>query len=726
MPAPQSSPHQQHTAKYKRLVIGLIALVVLLAGVVAAWFWLVRPNPKAEIQLAEAVKVTEPKDSTITLTSQLGFGVTYNTAFVDTNGQVITSSKDGVVGGEAYSGDELKTPRSYSIVTLQLKNTATDSAVSTFLQPNLVITTNARKDFFETRRPANPGKSDIQIVIDTFAQPNDVLASHTQEVINGITYEKLVYESRHDDEVIATSIKYLTIQNNRPFAATINYFPRSKQGDLTPLVQALHTITYQPLDANVQYLSRAAPDVVQASTSVQLAADKTVNTPQTLASGTDISVVAKNQLAVVRVGTIYCFDVDLLSTAGKVAKAATNVCTAGSGSGSIVSKDGKVSTNGHVVTIGLREAIITRIELDIVNKDFTDLQGYVDWLVAAGVLSQSNAPRFADALKQADDNALQALQTLLAKVADTRMTIKKQAGEYAIQLSDTPIRLKIDGSKLSFNYGNTIVGADYVDADYDPTAEITESVKSDVALLAIKDKRIFPVVNLGKLDSLSKGDQLTIVGFPGFVDGGVLPKSEHTIPTATQGRVDSVLQDNGGHYLIGSSTPLAEGNSGGPAFNASGEQVGLATYAVLSAADPELGKSKLSKDSYIRDIGDFVALAGKHNLTFDGQSPLNSEWYGAVSSFASGDYPAALGSLKKVDADYAGHYLVANLRTIAQEQVDIATKNLYVTIGLAALALVIVVTIIIWIVRIVRHHANRPQLPQQPFGGYIPGTPPTP
>lgn len=703
--------HRHHKKQQAMLTIGFISLSLLLMGVVVAIIFVIQSDKQqAKVALNNAVSVKTTEQGKKAITSQLGFELSYDSDFFDANGQVTTSVKDGIIGGEGYENDELSSPRSYSIVKVKPKQSAAYSADLGFVSPpELAILTTARQQYFESRRPNYPGLNDTEITVREFAPPTGQLKTRGQETIGGISYQKILYEFRSTSgTIIAYELQYVTVQTNRPYKATLHYFPSTKEGDLTPLLQVIRTLKFAAPSTEAQYLTKNSDSAepkstaALASTQIKLTAD-TINTPQPLKEGTDLTIVAKNQLAVVRVGTIYCFDFSL--TGAKAPADFSNICSAASGSGAIMRSDGMVSTNGHVAVLSIKSAISTQMILDVRNNKYTLVQQFADYFVANGQLLQTEATKFIEDIKARDSKSYETMLSLLDEIPKDRFKIKKETGEYAIQLSNEPLQLNLD-EKLSFEYSKTVLKAKFIDSNFnrDEALDLATVRASDVALLDIEENRKFPVIPIGSLNSLKTGGQLTIMGFPGFVDGGLTTTKRRTIPTATQGEVMLIDTDEGGHKLVKTDAPLAEGNSGGPVFDKNGKQIGLATYAVLSASDPEIGKTKFSEYSVIRDVADFTAVAAKNKISFDGKSSVNDNWYPAIDALGKGDYGAAADQLKKVRSEYGEHYLISSLIKDAEIHAGsftgIIRLALYIALPILALALVV------WIILFIRHRAH--------------------
>src|SRR5262249_17864499 len=99
----------------------------------------------------------------------------------------------------------------------------------------------------------------------------------------------------------------------------------------------------------------------------------------------------------------------------------------------------------------------------------------------------------------------------------------------------------------------------------------------DVAILKIEANGL-PTVPVGDDSSMSQGDQIYVLGFPGAaeVQGG--NEESGVEATLTAGRYSRAAPMPGGWKAIQTDTAINHGNSGGPGFNDRGEVIGIATF----------------------------------------------------------------------------------------------------------------------------------------------------
>lgn len=684
------------------------AAVVTIAVSVGAWAFIAanqthEAQKSSELTLREAVTLDSAESQTATVNSKLGFSVPFNKQMIDADGKVIKSATQA----DVYTDDDVLTARSYAVADFVVKRSVSNSSgIGKSFPPSLAVLTNANRDFFERERQKSPNLSETDLVVTHYApQPGTdsvaTLKSRVAEQVGAVTYQKLTYTIIPNDfpSNIKTEVQYITVQYGRPYALVIDYFSGTQQSDVALLVQIIAAIQYQTPAADAEFISARDGTTRSVASRSFVLADETVKTPSTLASGTDISIVAKNQLAVVRVGSINCYTLTLTLPNGATALQAENACTAAAGSGSIVTKDGYVVTNGHVTEGEPTDALLLYLELAAQDGNTDPLKQYLAYLKASHIVTPAESAALETALQHGDDNAEEALTASIDNIPAANLKASVPTRSYAIQLSNEPIKITFDGTKIVFkNLSGTVAPAMFVDKNYSGGKDAITAASSDVALLKITKNATYPTVELGSTGNIRASSQITVVGFPGFVDGGLQSTQAHTIPTATQGKVvDS--QKVGVYNLIETSVPLAQGNSGGPAFDGDGRQIGIATYVKLSSADPELGVSKFGKYSYLRDIADAKALASKNKVT-PASSPVSDNWHAGIDAFAHGNYADAAARFTQTKQSYGDNYLVADLAARAQAKADESFRALIIP-GVAIIVSIVVLGVVV--VMIVRH-----------------------
>jgi S1-C subfamily serine protease len=411
-------------------------------------------------------------------------------------------------------------------------------------------------------------------------------------------------------------------------------------------------------------------------------------TPSKLDENTLVSVIAKNQPSVVRIATIYCADITL--TSSRVVANFIDMCTAHVGSGSFISSDGYIATSGHVVSVSPKKALV-----EAASNSTESLNRYLAYMVLSRLLAQSRANSIKLGIASDNIESQNALIGTADLIPSSQLSIDNITTKYAIQLSNQPISLDTSASRITPNYTDTVINADYVDEDYDQISSdqglVTgQFASSDVALL--KATGSVPYITLGTVDDLKTGDQLTAIGFPAELDG-VDSELTQTVPSITQGIIKSIGFDSiaNERKIISTTVPIGRGNSGGPALNDEGEQVGLNTYSTIECPD-----LKCYGDGEVRDIADLKALIAKNNIILKTGS-IQDDWAKALSSYTKGNYSDALGYLTKVRDEYPANYLVGSLLNVAEQQVGSATdtSSAYKTQGFVEIALIILVTSIV-------------------------------
>ena len=427
--------------------------------------------------------------------------------------------------------------------------------------------------------------------------------------------------------------------------------------------------------------------------------ENTSYTPSTLDQATLVNVIARNQPSVVRIATMYCADITLTSAQATVNFADT--CSGKVGSGSLISSDGYIATSGHVVSTTPATALVNFLTTnDLVNR-------YLSYLVNSQLLSASEAVTIKNGIAKNDTDAEAALVATADTIPGRQIHTGNVTNEYAIQLSNMPIAIDKTHNRLTFEYSSSVVKANFVDQDFNQVtsdnalAGSGQFTSSDVALL--KAVGSFPYITLGSLDTVKVGDQLTAIGFPSAING-VNSTLTQTVPSITQGKVKDISYDSSAKVrrILSTSVPIGQGNSGGPALDNAGDEVGINTYSLIECPD-----LKCYGDGQVRDIADLKALVAKDDINLKTGGVID-DWTKALTAYTKGNYADALTGLNKVQSEYPANYLVAPLLEVAKLQVGTATDTStsyqaqgLVTIILIILAIAIVVVAIILTILII-------------------------
>lgn len=388
--------------------------------------------------------------------------------------------------------------------------------------------------------------------------------------------------------------------------------------------------------------------------------DQTSNIPTQLDDKTLVKVIAKNQPAVVRILTVYCADITLQS--GNATLSEKDACSAGVGSGSIISSDGYLATNGHVVAASPKQALLSTFTSN------EEIKQYLDYLVVAKLVPTATATSILTAVKNGTTGATDRLDATVNLIPSATISSSDVNVYYAVQLGNEPVRINKIGNRLAVAFTDTIMRATLVDQDFDQetvdaSLQSGQFTSSDVALLKMNGS--FPYVHLGGSDRVRVGDQLTAIGFPAFIDDSVNTEQWQTVPSITQGKVAEITTDSalGGRKIFNTSVPISQGSSGGPSFNDQGDQIGLNTYITLQCEDQQC-----FGDGQVRDVEDLKTLLAKNDITLK-TGGVTDDWYRGLDAYVSGKYAEALNSFEKVQAAYPPNYLVSSFSRLARQQI---------------------------------------------------------
>jgi hypothetical protein len=208
------------------------------------------------------------------------------------------------------------------------------------------------------------------------------------------------------------------------------------------------------------------------------------------------------------------------------------------GTGFIYRPDGYVITNGHVVA-------------DANMKD-AQAQAALQESIRQAVLIERLVPAF----EKATQRDLSGHEDELARAINLHMS-------YSV-----PVLKVYLANKSGFN--------GEIKAYSDP---VTKGGK-DVSIVKI-DGNNLPTVRLGDSNKVHIQEAMRVIGYPGAASPlglSLIGMESLFVPTVTNGHVSAVKMDFKGQPVIQSDAAITHGNSGGPAFNAAGEVIGIATF----------------------------------------------------------------------------------------------------------------------------------------------------
>ncbi len=121
-----------------------------------------------------------------------------------------------------------------------------------------------------------------------------------------------------------------------------------------------------------------------------------------------------------------------------------------------------------------------------------------------------------------------------------------------------------------------------------PSRVVKHRSGKDVAIIKVAGFNNLPIVTLGDSDEVEVGDKVIVIGYPGVARASqmyVLSSETDYVPTVTSGIISAQKRLPDGSAILQTDASIYHGNSGGPAFNADGEVIGIATYASVAQLD---------------------------------------------------------------------------------------------------------------------------------------------
>ncbi len=231
-------------------------------------------------------------------------------------------------------------------------------------------------------------------------------------------------------------------------------------------------------------------------------------------------------------------------------------------------------------------------------------------------------------------------------------------------------------------------GAPY-DGEIKAYSDPVTSGGKDVAIIKI-DANNLPTVPIGDSDAVNVNDRVYVIGYPGAAD---ISTSSALVATSSDGIISAVKsKDASSTPLLQTNANINHGNSGGPAFNAAGEVIGIATFGKEVPGYNFLVPISTAKE--------FIRQAGAEPM----RGNFDKTWHEALDAYANQDWGTAHKLLSDVlemmpnqpEAQKLQLQAAANER--AETPMHHAEKMLGVP-GLVGLVVVVVVLggVLIWL-----------------------------
>lgn len=691
------------------LFIGfLIVIEVLVIGFVL--FYSLSNKQSSEV-IQEAAKDLSLKktSSQAQIKSNYGFTVNINKDIFEYFGTSVSKDQSYI----DYTGEDVLVPNDYVIVTVYPKTSIKSGYY------NLTISSSILKDFFEKRRAQyGSNVTDLELVHKHFSPLNSdqkdfvyKQLKESQVKLGGIDYLRYDYESVPVNKTLGSVLGkkkvalFITVQNGRPYAIRLDYDVEDKM--YSSILKLISSISYQQLSKDV-YLSLNSDELKVSKKDKKIAVAGISDTAGNLSGSVgNVRAVASNIPAVVRVGTLFCYDLELAEKNLDISVTfGRQLCSGGYGSGFFISSDGYIGTNGHVAYLSPRDAMVDALVRGDVSflVRFLQFYGYVTQGV---LLTDEVAGQLADLVYASKETTMQAL-SLLLKMPEEYISVKSEKSEYAIQLGSDPVRFDYDKSSdtTKLHFSDSIVHAELTAMDYSAEDLLKANFsqegfsQSDVAILKIEGTNL-PVTRIGNIDNLTQGSEITVIGFPGKSENELVDKTESKV-TATNGVVSSVRKTSGNSKkLIQSDVSIDHGNSGGPAINTQGEVVGIATYGLFEEG---------GTFNYMRDVSDLVTLANTKGIKLNTASSVQTVWDDGLTKFFNSYFKSAIKRFNATKQYYPPHALAEQYKQIAQNKINNGEGKtepiIFVVIGAIVGMLIIILGAVLLIVKIAKRRQN--------------------
>lgn len=691
-------PH--HAKPYRKrhfglLVLALVSSTLLLILLISHKIAKLNAEESAK-ELAASLSQSEAKSiSKSTISSTHGF-------YLDYDSEKLYASAIESRTNKLFVSSELNNQRAYSTIKLSEAISTKPSSVEPGSITFQYYPDSAIKTASELTKLENSSVGSIN--------KNYLRQSSNPTKLDGVEFQATTWRAEANDGLGSSLSVELTtyagIVNNSPMIITLSNDLVGNPSAASAISEALSSLKFGTPPKKEQVSSSQTLKSEQNNSLALSLLDRLTFTRSTNAvsnlnppsSSEKISTLYGP--AVVKIYNLYCMDIvkDGLPFV-------QNACKGSTGSGFMISGDGYIATNGHV-------AVNSPLDIAIENALKQYSEG--DTLLFNDLVKESGLSEF-DLLGAKNDKEKAAI--ILDKfytIPKDRFKAENNVENILVGLSedqpDINELVTLTQNRQKYSERDTIKQAKLIADDYRAfDGAVTGKFKSsDVAIIKI-DGSSFPSVKLGNINSLTQGSGLNIIGFPGAAGTNELVESSQSRATLTSGKVSSIKSASGSsNQLIETDATIGHGNSGGPAFNDSGEVVGIATYTVDGSGEGD------GVFNYVRDIADLSSLATKNSVNLSQISETQKEWEEGVNFFYQARYSKAVKNFERVKSLYPQHAKVAQFTSLAEQKIAAGEelKDFPMTLVIGALLTTLSVTVLA-VFLIIRHKKNHQVYLQQ-------------
>lgn len=212
----------------------------------------------------------------------------------------------------------------------------------------------------------------------------------------------------------------------------------------------------------------------------------------------------------------------------------------------------------------------------------------------------------------------------------------------------------------------------------------------DVAVLKIEGKDL-PTLKLGNSDTVKNQNNIWVIGYPAAAESDLFSTDSFLESSMNAGQVSSASKtlEQGGSPVIQIDAAATHGNSGGPVINEKGEIIGLLTFRGDTVNGVEVQGFNFAVP--VNTVKEFVNQAGAKNKS----GRTDKLYKEGLELYWGGYYKNALEKFEAVARIYPNHSEVKKYIADSQNQIDESKilwsdyKTLFYIIDAAAVLLII-------------------------------------